>query len=136
MCWRTLEAFPEDLGPRPVSGLSHSSFQNFFFFFFLLIAQIRISSAILNRRDANRHPRLIPDHRGKFPSLIMKSEVCCGVFIESNVIYQLRKLPPIPGSLRVFNQEREWDFIKCLLCIYHGHHTLEEEMATHSSILA
>ena len=105
------------------------------FFFFLLIAQIRISSAILNRRDANRHPRLIPDHRGK-PSLIMKSEVCCGVFIESNVIYQLRKLPPIPGSLRVFNQEREWDFIKCLLCIYHGHHTLEEEMATHSTILA
>ena len=35
MCWRTLEAFPEDLGPRPVSGLSQSSFQ-FFFFFCLL----------------------------------------------------------------------------------------------------
>ena len=117
---------PPSVRPEPLK---------FSIFFFLLIAQIRISSAILNRRDANRHPRLIPDHRGK-PSLIMKSEVCCGVFIESNVIYQLRKLPPIPGSLRVFNQEREWDFIKCLLCIYHGHHTLEEEMATHSSILA
>ena len=119
---------PPSVRPEPLKF-------SIFFFFFLLIAQIRISSAILNRRDANRHPRLIPDHRGK-PSLIMKSEVCCGVFIESNVIYQLRKLPPIPGSLRVFNQEREWDFIKCLLCIYHGHHTLEEEMATHSSILA
>ena len=75
-------------------------------FFFWLIAQIRISSAILNRRDANRHLCIIPDHRQN-PSLIMKSEVCYGVFIKSNDIYQLRKLPPIPGSLRISKQEWE-----------------------------
>ena len=84
-------------GPRALPSVRPEPLKFLFLFiYFLLIAQIRLSRAVLNRRDANRHPRLIPHHRGK-PSLIMKSEVCCGVFITSDAIYQLRKLPPIPG---------------------------------------
>jgi len=54
-----------------------------FISFCYLIAIARTSSSVLNSCSKSRHPRLVPDRRGKSSQFFpIEDDVNCGVFID------------------------------------------------------